>query len=372
MKPFNQYLTEVKLATAMEAMIVCAYNGGPKKDPDVLEINRIPLEQYAEHEAAAKNIASAIKTKCKPSGRAEHYGSGTGRLASWWIGRPTPKTDIYIGDVRISLKGAGGSQLMSSKKGETISTFKAAIAYTDAESPASADKLVKRLSAAMQEVVVPPSTTIGDFTTKLRGGKKVAKSLQPLADKFLSRDKAKSTLTKEITAFFNESIDFRDWFVFEAATGFTKFSPEGPKGKSISNWVLKFDTQGTVHELEKLITGRGEPTAFTRKMAEKVKFRISWKTRMATGKKTFLSLRGDILKEEIMPITIDDLIEDTFSQLSEERIDENILNTISKYFTTLVSKIIDTLKKIAKQGMGAVLSFLNMDISDVSVTGMEI
>jgi hypothetical protein len=376
---FKNYLTEVKLATAFEALIVCAYNGGPKKDPGVLEANRISDEQYYEHEAAAKNIAKVIKTKCKPSGKATHYGDGAGKLADWWEGRGTPKTDIYVGDVRISLKEAGGSQLMSAKKGEAVSTFKAAIAYMDQDAPEKAVKLAKRVGNAMQEVVVPKTTTIGDFTTKLRAGKNVAKKLQPMADKFLQRDKAKARLTTEIKKFFEEDPVFRNWFVFEAATGFTKFSPEGPKGKPISNWVLKFDTTGKVHELEPLISKGGKPAPYVKKMAEKVKFRVSWKTPTSKGTKTFLSLRGDILKEETLPEyipTLDNILEEATEEytklFSNDVLSENVLTKIGGWFKNLYKKIMDALMTVAKRGVGAVLSFLGLEVENVQVSGLEV
>lgn len=379
-KSFYSYLTEVKLATQFEALIVCAFNGGPKKDPEVLAANRISDEQYYKYEKEAKNIARIIKSKTKAKGRMIHYGDGAGKLAPWWQGRSTPKTDIYVGDVRISLKEAGGSQLMSAKRGEAVSTFKAAIGYMDANSPKKAHQLANKLSTAMQEVVVPKTTTIGDFTTALRSGEKVARSLKPLADKFLDRDEAKGKLTSELKKFFSEDAEFRDWFVFEAATGFTKFSPEGPKGKPISNWVLKFDTSGAVHECEQLITGKNKPSAFVSKMAEKVKFRISWKTPTSKGQKTFLSLRGDILKEEKLPEyipTLDAILENAEKEYESlfnesEVITESIISKVTGYFKSLFHKIVSALYEAAKRGVGAIVSFLGLEVEDVQVSGLEV
>lgn len=382
-KSFLSYLTEVKLATEFEALVVCAFNGGPKKDPDVLAANRITPEHYYEYEKEAKNIAKVIKSKTKATGRMVHYGDGAGKLAPWWDGRSTPKTDIYVGDVRISLKEAGGSQLMSAKRGEAVSTFKAAIAYMDADSPKKAHQLANKLSSAMQEVVVPKTTTIGDFTSTIKSGGRVGKALKPLADKFLDRDAAKGRLTSELKKFFAEDPEFRNWFVFEAATGFTKFSPEGPKGKPIANWVLKFDTSGTVHECESLITGKNKPSAFVAKMAEKVKFRVSWKTPTSKGQKTFLSLRGDILKEETLPEhipTLSDILESAEQNwmsecgiLSESiELTENMISKITGYFTSLYHKIVAALKAVAARGIGAIVSFLGLEVEDVQVSGLEV
>ena len=376
LKTFTQHITEGKLATEFEALISCAYNGGPKKDPEVLAINHITPEYYAKYEKEARSIAKAIKTKTKAKGKMIHYGAGAGTLATWWDGRSTPKTDMYIGDVRISLKEAGGSQLMSAKRGEAVSTFKAAMAYMDSV-PASASKLAKQLSTAMQEVVVPKTTTIGDFTTKLRAGKSVGKDLQDKAKKFLDRNDAKKALTTQLTKFFIESEEFRNWFVFEAATGFTKFSPEGPRGSSIASWVVKFDTGGNVHECEPLMTSRYQPTAFTKKMGGKVKFRISWKTPSSRGQKTFLALRGDILKEQRLEhgSAIQDIIDeelnrfdDDFSMLNED----GILSKVTGFFRSLYNKITSALMAVAKHGVSAIVAFLGLEPDNVSVSGLEV
>ena len=66
----------------------------------------------------------------------EHFGSGSAKLNPRWdkyfidaTGKSAPsttripKTDMYIGNQHISLKKAGGSQLMSGGKAESLATL---------------------------------------------------------------------------------------------------------------------------------------------------------------------------------------------------------------------------------------------------------
>ena len=67
-----------------------------------------------------------------------HYGRGKGSPSKLWSDTfkdlnikmnpksMTPKTDMYIGDMRISLKQTGGSQLMSGYAGDTAGVITAA------------------------------------------------------------------------------------------------------------------------------------------------------------------------------------------------------------------------------------------------------
>ena len=368
MRSFSTHLQEVNEATAFESLIVCAYNGGPDKDPGVLEDSRISLDYYYQREDAATSIAKAIKTKCKPSGKAIHFGRSAGQVASWWDGRSTPKTDLFIGDVRISVKKAGGSQIMSAPKGETLSTFKAAMAFMDKDSPEEAVKLARRVGNALQEIVVPKNTYIGNFTKKIRDGENISKRLQPMAKKYIQRDKAKEKLTAEVSAFFEDHPTFRNWFVFEALTGLSKFSPDGPKGKAIANWVLKFDTNGNVHELEQLISKTGKPTPFVKKLAKNVGFRVSWKSGGAKRNKTSLALRVDIDESMGHIPTLDSILDEAVDEY-QTMIAEGLVGKVSNWFKKLFKKIMNALMSVAKKGMGAVLNFLGLEISDLAVFG---
>ena len=86
-----------------------------------------------------KNIVDKVKL---PRKTMTHFGRGKGSPSSIWSKAfkdagikmnpksMTPKTDMYIGDMRISLKQSGGSQLMSGYKGDTMGVITAA--YTKA------------------------------------------------------------------------------------------------------------------------------------------------------------------------------------------------------------------------------------------------
>lgn len=376
-KTFKKYtiITEGKLATNFEAFITVAFNGGPSKDPETLEVNRISVAEYKKYEKEAKAIAKVIKSTTRAKGKMVHYGSGAGQVAAWWDGKGTPKTDIYVGDVRISLKEAGGSQLLSAKKGEALSTFKAAMEYMGGGNRQVA-MLGNRLEKVMQDITLPKQGPIISYfqnQIKTKGIKGVAKHLKDTAERWIYAEENKARMTTELKKFFNENEEFRTWFVFEAATGLTKFSPEGRKGKPISNWVVKFDTSGNVHEIESLMTTKYKPTSYVKKLGSKIGFRISWKTPSSKGRKTYISLRGDIFKEDTIDSIINkfilkeqELFEES-SYLTEDSIISKLTNLLSKIINGILSKI----SAMAKKGMGSLMDFLGIGISSVEVIGLD-
>jgi hypothetical protein len=381
-------LTEGKLATDFEAFIVVAFNGGPSKDPDTLAANGLTVEYYKEHSAAAKKIAKELKQKLSSRSKMTHFGKGGGKVSAKWKkwggSNNTPKTDLYIGNkYKISLKEAGGSQLLSAKAGEAISTFHAAVDYMS-KSSKEVKKLVQSVENAMREIVVPKNAgmNIGEFTKIAKSGAKgVRGKMKQLMTDYLQTSSSLKPLTQNLKSYFETNPEFKRWFVYEAATGEKKFADE----LAPANWVLKFDTSGKVHQLEPLSSGVASPTVAIDKLAAKVGLRVSWKTPTSKGNKTYVALRGDIKKAPVAEsFTLNDLIEqetDNFitenaeyfndTTLLTEGVLGNLWGKVTNWFKRMFKTIIDTVKRIASAGIDAVLNFFGYEVSSVQVSGLE-
>ncbi len=375
MKSYKSFIKEAKTATNFEAFITVAFNGGPRKDPKTLANAGLSVSDYNEYKSEATSIAKILKSKFGTKKPMVHYGAGSAKTIDWWIGKGTPKTDNYIDNNKLSLKEAGGSQIMSAKKGESISTFNAAIKHMDSNAPDEAFKFVDIISKFMSEIVMPKGgPTIGEFTKAVKAEKSIPKALESLSKRYLKSDTGKKKMTEKMNSFFANNSEFSKWFTYEAATGQLKFQPEPV---AAANWVLKFSTDGTVHELTQLSRG-GKPTKYIDTLSGKVKYRFSWKTPTSRGKKTYMSLRGDILKEDLDYDNIDNLIEKECSRFEDELLSEGLIDIAKKgfqkvknFFASLIKKIIDAAKKIARKGISPLLDFFGVEIGNVQISGLE-
>jgi len=110
---------------------------------------------YPEYGEFASRVATSFNKKLKMNTTMTQYGGGGEKKnlsPSWleWGGtNGTPKTDMYTSNYNISLKKAGGSQLASGGKGETISTFKAALEYMGEDR--SANKDIDKIMSMIEE-----------------------------------------------------------------------------------------------------------------------------------------------------------------------------------------------------------------------------
>ena len=97
-------------------------------------------EKWDDFDIIGGKIAENFKKSIGESGGMIQYGAGKSKsnLSDFWQNPAegisggtdgTPKTDMYNKDFQISLKKAGGSQLASGSKGETLATFYAALQH---------------------------------------------------------------------------------------------------------------------------------------------------------------------------------------------------------------------------------------------------
>jgi len=382
-------------ATDMEAVIVVAYNGGFEKAKDTFGLKQ---ETYDLGKDIATGIVADIRSKTKASPNSMiHFGSGSGKLNPKWLGsNGTPKTDLYSTDgINISLKQKGGSQVMSGYREETISTFHAAIASMGSDAPKEIHKLMKDLDPVLKKITVPGNintiiTSIKNKTMPKGVKAKVGNSKRQLDIKFDKKEyEAKQNeiidwkssmkeLNPVFRKFFEDNQEFRRFFVYEAATGDFKFTPDAHAN---SNWMVEFDpASGTNNNVVQLSLGRNKPAPFIDKLAKKVVVRISPKT--PTGSK--VSAQGTSATVGSFRLTVSEMAP-TFSDMmliEEQNFHRELLTegTISEaqlfqklkgWLSNLYSKVMNKVKQLIKMGYEAVMAFFEFEVDKVDTAGLQ-
>jgi hypothetical protein len=396
MKTFKAYmLTEGSStgATDMEQYIVIAFNGGYDKAPDTFGVKK---ERYEASRKIAENIAEDIRSKIKvPTNSMIHFGKGNGKMISWWEGSGTPKTDLYSsrGNANISLKQQGGSQVMSGLAGETRSTFRASVKYMGDKAPGDVEKLINDLesvltkimvqgninniAAAVKSKIIPQrqdiKTTSGKDITVVIDKKKYEEEMK----QFVDWKKKMKELQPFFQNYFQTNKEFAKYFVYEAATGETKFSPDK---FAYANWVVEFDSKtGTKNKINSLSDGKGIPSAYCESLANKVKIRISPKT--PTGSKVTTqgmgsssgSFRLDIRENFATFMENETKVFTESLLLTEENLDEiTLFGKIKNWFKEIFVKVWGKVKALVKKGLEYVLDFFEYEPKIVRTSGLEL
>ena len=361
MKAFSEYLSEQKITAAdFENFITVAFNGGPNKDK---ETPIKSMEAYNAAKPALNKIVNALKSEGF-RGRMQQTGRARGTLNPNWMGSDTtPKADMIVGKSGISLKKKGGSQLMSAKKDETLSTFYAAVDFMNKES-SEATRLANKLSKVMKEFAVPQKLgTIGDFTLKAKKDYiKTRGAERQLADDYLTKSNLFPKLTKEIREFFEDNPFFHKFFIYEAATGAYKFQPDPA---AAADYIVAFDEAGNT-SIHRISNGYGKPGKYINNLARDVSIRISWKTHSSRSQKTFPSFRADV-RENASIKTFSEMYEDFTKELTE-----NWFTDAAKRVMGFVGRVVSYLMELASKGISAILSFFEYQPDNISVSSVII
>jgi len=207
----------------------------------------------------------------------------------------TPKTDMYTSAYNISLKKAGGSQLASGTKGETLSTFYAALAYMGKtkEDTEAIYKIMDTIEKKFEKVALDyTKTQIQQLADE--GETKITKTKTAYTDDFDAAEKKelkKFVRTEKFHKAFNKEIkndiniektpNFLKWYVFEAMSGYKKFSDK----RSVASVCVTFDLKGglslidvTAKGLSANLTGKPKPSAELIAKSKKVKLYAAWKS----------------------------------------------------------------------------------------------
>jgi hypothetical protein len=275
-KSFKQHLTESIKAEDFEAAIVIGWhqNNGQDLDYNAAGISQKvykSLMRQPEYIEAGKKIAAAIQKHFGLGNnvKAEQYGRAKSSLTAFWKGYgatdTTPKTDILIGDKRLSLK-IGMAQLMSGGKAESMATFYAAMEKSQINESPQLQKVV-----GIFDNFVTASLAPGQLRPIIKSGE----------NEIVNRGEAahKEVMT-ELGLLFETNEKFKIEFAREAMSGFMKY---GENSNSAAEFMVVSDHNGTSVKITSVYDD-----AYCKQIADKMKLQARFKTssRKLKGKKT--------------------------------------------------------------------------------------
>ena len=318
-------------ATDWESVIAVCYNMISK---------RVSLEKavalagtdWAEKYNAYVNDGKKIVRNSwnSPKGVMKHYGAGTADITAEWddhfkriIGKSaspltkTPKTDLYLGQQKISVKKEGGSQLMSGGSAETVAT----LSYVYSQLPSNTKvrgfagpykELMAQIEKEFGPIDVGKNKSMTDIKREMRAGRKdsltrkvtrklnVHKKMQTAAIDLLSRPIVKEAMVRE------------------ALTGEGKF---GKGSLAAATHVLVFNPE-TKKSSYKKINAR-----LVKQMARSVNFQINFKKAGGAGAKPYSNFRMGM----------------------SEGVLSNIMQKVKSSVSALFAKSYSTLSNLQKQ-----------------------
>ena len=378
-------------------------SGNPEFDVDAktaaLEFSDVYLEM-------GEILAKQFKDKIGSSPITQ-YGKGKSKsnLSKFWLENGgsdgTPKTDMYNADYNISLKKAGGSQLASGAKGETVSTYLAALQYmgTNGVTP-ELNKILKSIEEGFAKV----STKYGKTDLEKMADKQgeLSPEDKKAVGEFLTTDKFHKDLNNEIAQHltFEKQPEFLKWYTYEAMSGYKKFSNK----QAAASVCLEFDgAKGKVSKFIEVTSG-GKNTGLTDspsvssdviKIAGKVKVYASWKSAsgnpysvlrlgLTEDNKTWDTTKtlAGIIREEVIGDKIATMLNEDIYQLDEFAIIRRTISKLKKmgkdaivWFKGLMDKIMskvrESLKKIVALGARMyekLFEFLGMVIDKIKAS----
>lgn len=406
----KQYMiTEAKKAGPSgedwEAMIAVGLEFLQNKDPKKTlpnEWERIEKYWDGDYKAQAEKLAKEFKSAGYSPMRQTGSGKGSSPVSSTWAElykkhagggkmNKTPKTDVYGGNKRISLKKAGGSQGMSSKSQETFATFEAAMLLYGEQYPSAVNEILDSLkNDALDFQKSGYKGYIGELEKEIEDAKddpeKMAK-LQPYKENMEEIRKNGEALTLKVNKIFQDDPNFKNLFIFEASTGSVKF---GDDSVSRAERIVEFDPKkGLITQDWNVTTPKD-----VQSISGKFKFYFAFKS---SNRKSspYMSLRSGIKSEGVECPTFSTIIKEAFNQnefgrtlLSEEyselnefqlldRIKSKISNSVigqkfAQMWELIKGKLVSAFEWIKKQGNKALsflLEFFGMKLSKVSLSG---
>ena len=324
----------------------------------------------------------------------EQLGASTLPISKEWKGtNKTPKTDLIDGKKKISLKKAGGSQLLSAGKFEAISTVESAMRMysIDPTGKRKVESLIDNLEKKM--IKLSTKDTVGKLEKLAKKSNLSPADKKKVAELDQGQLYAKE-LTTEMENLFNSEDLMKEFFCWEAATGENKF---GKGSQGVANQVVTFKETGKITDILDLKS----PSQAGKILAKGNNFYVSFKS--SSGSPPYLSLRSkklsnkqlmansyqptfaEIIKEECAKerIGMQVLHEGKVEQLDEFQMfnrlvtkAKNVASSIKNQAKRILDGIMKRMKAafdfIKKQGrrlIDAVLNFFGLDIKNIKITG---
>jgi hypothetical protein len=341
MKSFKQHLTESIKAEDFEAAIVIGWHEitGQELNPsdagisDKVYQSLVAQPEYIE---AGKKIATSIQKHFKLGNnvKAEQYGRAKSKLTGFWKGYGasdiTPKTDILIGDKRLSLK-IGMAQLMSGGKSESTATFYAALEKSQINESAQLGKVTK---------------IFDDFVTASLAPGKLRPIIKSGENELVNRgEKAHKLVMQELGTLFEENEKFKIEFAREAMSGFMKY---GENANAAAEFMVVSDHSGSSTKITSVYDD-----AYCKKIADQMKLQARFKTssRKLKGKKT-----GEYNFWSVISLIVD-------AKLNEDvdTLDENMFKRIVSKIKGKLGNALKKAKSFVKSKASNVLKFFGVE-----------
>jgi len=342
MKPFKQFISEDiqflnesnSEGSKMELVIVSAWNN--IEPPKLSKKTKISPQ-------AGKNIVKFLKQQGVTGTKAYKLKSMevTDEWAEFWKpynvagGTKTPKTDIVIGNERISIK-MGDAQLMSGGKREAKATFYAAVKNTPS---VQSENLAKEIYLKLNK--------LSELTLTKEGGTREA--LKKGNDIVLEKaNKINHEIKNMLENLFNENQEFKYNFVYEAMSGEVKFGDS--KAKAI--WLLSTDENGQNNKFAKI-----KNKQLIKKVSEVTNVDCRFKTmsqkieKVKTGRYHYYGVVGLIAKK----------LKEEFDYYDGIFLTENIITGIFKKIKDFVTDLFEKVIEWLKGGIKRIMEFFEFE-----------
>ena len=355
MKSFSQYLIEQKFkAEDYEPAIVIGFlinNNREVTNPDSHGIKPEMYERIMNSDSLLSTgikIAQRVQEHFGLSGRekAEVFGRAKSNLSGFWkdfgATDTTPKTDILIGDKRLSLK-MGNAQLMSGGKSESIATFHAALKNTPS---LLGSPQIEKVESVLNEFVTS-SLAPGQLRGIIKSGKDEVVN---------AAEKAHKECMVELNKLFQESNDFKVSFAREAMSGFVKY---GERSNAAAEFMLV-----STHDGSKVSIHSVYDDGYCASIANKIRLQARFKTssRKVGGQKT-----GEYKYWSVVSLIVNAMEESIdYHNTNGEVLTENVLKEIGSRVRGALKSVLMFLKRIFKRSVSKVLSFFDMPDPDIS------
>ena len=360
MKKFSEFIVEQSKPSGAEfENIICtAYNmaskGVTKEEAIKLAETQWNSSKFDPWLEFGKKIVKNSFGE-KPDGIMKHYGASSAPLTKQWdsyfiktTGKPatkqtrTPKTDMYIGNMHISLKKYGGSQLMSGGQAESLATF--AAAYDKIPSNVKSKSLdegwknlTERVEKEFTKFKLPKGTRINNFKDAIKAGVK-----DDITNFIKDQLNKQSEMTKALQDLFSTP-EVQKEVVREAMTGNQKFAESLP----ISTHVMKWDEKGNSKNVK-------IDDSYVSYVSSKTSFNISFKT-AGTGKGAWTATKA------IFSESYDEEINCAINECLREGIFDNIAKKVKSglnFLKIILMKILDFIWKKTKKMLMSGLEFI--------------
>lgn len=345
MLSLSQYLTEAKIkAEDFEAAIVIGWHNINDQTFDLsksginekIYVNVSSMPKVIE---AGERIAQVIKDHFGMRGteKAEQYGRAKSGLTAFWKSHgatdTTPKTDILIGDKRLSLK-IGNAQLMSGGKAESTATFYAAM-----------EKSQINESAQVQNVM----GILENFVTASLAPTQLRPLIKSGENELVNKgEKAHKEIMAELGKLFEENKQFKIEFAREAMSGFMKY---GEDATAAAEFMVVSDHSGSSTKIKSVYDD-----AYCERIADKMRLQARFKTssRKIKGEKT-----GEYNFWSVVSLIVNAMDEEI--QQSGDMLNENVFMRVFQKVKGKLTGMITRAKRAIKKASRNLLKFFGVE-----------